>query len=374
MKWKNWMRYTVRNEAGEFGDSGSGGGSVDTGGSTESGMSTAELEAAVTSIGDGLGFNSKDDDADPDPAAETPVAEVKKEPVAEKPAAETPAPTGKPTPLTDINVPPASWRDAAKGEWANLPEAARQEILKRENDMFEGIAQYKDNAAVGKTVLNVLQPYMPMMQQYNVNPAQHIDNLMRTHQEIITASPEGKAQRLMEIGRQYGIDLVPRGSQQREAAEDEPGSYVDPAVTKLTERFQQIESTQAQINAERHQQRVAEIERSIAEFAAKPENVHFDLVYAEMSALIGKGLAKDLPDAYAKAVRLNPQAFALETARLQTEAAEKAKKEALEKAAQVKRSTAANVSSKARDGSRTTTVGSWEDTMKEIADKHYSSN
>ncbi len=371
MKRKNWMRYTLRDEAGEFGDAG-GGGTADAGAAatTESGMDAAELEAAVNSIGEGLGFKTEEDP--PEEADTPPVAKAEKTPE-EKPAEASPV-NGKPAPLTDVNVPPASWRDGAKNTWNNLPIEARQEILKRENDMFQGIEQYKDNAAVGKTVLGVLQPYMPMMKQYNVNPASHIDNLMRTHQSIITASPEGRAQQLIEIGRQYGVDLTIKGQQQRTDPDDDAGTYVEPEVAKLTERFNRIESTQAQINAERHQQRVAEIERQVTEFSSKPEHKHFDLVYAEMSALIGKGLAKDLPDAYEKAVRLNPQAWALETARLQTEAAEKAKKEAIEKAAQVKRSTAANVNSKVRDGSRATADESWEDTMKGVASKYYEKN
>jgi hypothetical protein len=368
MKWKNWMRYTLRDEAGEMGSGDTGGGTVAPE-TTASGMDPAELAAAVDSISEGLGFKSNDDDTDPPDgeAAETAKPEPTDKPVDDKTTA---TPTGnKPAPLTDINVPPGSWRDTAKSTWATIPEAARQEILKRENDMFDGIAQYKDNAIVGKTVLNTIEPFIPMMKQYNVNPAQHIGNLMRTHHDLIVASPEVRAQQLIEIGRQYGVPLTIAGARQATASDDEPGSYVDPEVQRLTAEFQALKSNQAQINSTFQAQKTAEVERMIADFAAKPENKHFDLVYAEMSALIGKGLAKDLPDAYQKAIRLNPQAWALESQRLQTEAAEKAKKEVLEKAAQVKRSTAANVNSKARDGSRATTLGSMEDTMKAAYEK-----
>jgi len=48
-----------------------------------------------------------------------------------------------PSPLQE---PPKSWSNEAKAEWAGMSERARQEVLKREEDIFNGIEQYKSRA------------------------------------------------------------------------------------------------------------------------------------------------------------------------------------------------------------------------------------
>lgn len=369
--YKSWMQYTgrkYREEASEFGDSGGG-------------MAEADLSAAVDDIGSALGFTDDDNDEDDNdsvidkalgekPAAEkATVPEEAAKSDAEKPAGEP----AKNMVIGDMQTPPSTWRKEAAETWAALPETAKLEVLKREQDMMAGIEQYKGDAAVGKTLQNVIAPYSNIMQQYNVDPVQHIGSLLQAHHALVTGSPAQRAQLMQQIAADYGIDL----GGMRNPADEEPGSYKDKATLELQSQIEELKWQQQQVQqqaAQRERQNLtATITAQVEEFAAKPENKYFDMISKDIGDLLKSGVAKDLADAYSKAVWANPQTRTLETQRLQAEAAEKAKKEALVKTTQMKKSTSTNLVTKPRDGSRTAPTGSIDDTMNEIAAQMFKS-
>jgi len=363
--YKSWMQYTgrkYREEASEFGDSGGG-------------MEEAELSAAVEDIGSALGFlddegEGDDNDSvidkalDESPAAEkAPTTEAEAKPEAEKSTGEP----AKNMVIGDMQTPPSTWRKEAAETWAALPETAKMEVLKREQDMMSGIEQYKGDAAVGKTLQNIVAPYREIMQQHSINPVQHIGNLLDTHHKLATGSPAQRLALFQQIAGTYGIQLG--GSD----ADNKPGSYVDPETAKLQSEIDELKWAQQQQFQQAHQRERAALMTTVTaqveEFAAKPENKYFDMVAGEIGDLLKSGVAKNLKDAYDKAIWTNPQTRALEAQRLQAEAAEKAKKELLSKTAQIKKSTSSNIVTKPRDGSRTAPTGSIDDTMKETADR-----
>lgn len=374
--YKSWMQYTsrkYREEAGEFGDTGGG-------------MGADELSAAVDDIGSALGFNDDDEgegtanseEDDNDKAIDKALAE---KPAAEKAPSEETKPdaeklTGEPAKtmvIGDMQTPPSTWRKEAAETWAALPETAKLEVLKREQDMMAGIEQYKGDAAVGKTLQNVVAPYREIMQVNNVNPVEHIGALLDTHHKLVTGSPAQRTALFTQIAASYGIEF----GGQTNAADDTPGSYVDPETAKLQAEINEIkwaQQQQVQQAAQRERQTLlTTLEAQVNEFAAKPENIHFDVVATDIGNLLKSGVARNLKEAYEKAVWANPTTRALETQRLQAEAAEKAKKEALAKTTQIKKSTSANVVTKSRDGSRTAPIGSIDDTMNEIAAQMFKS-
>jgi len=365
---KSWMQYTgrtYREEAGEFGDSGGG----DSGGS---GMSEADLSSAVDDIGDALGFGSDDNDDEADDNDNLIDKVVAEKPAVDEEAAKpagTPAEPAKALSIGDMQTPPSTWRKEAAETWASLPETAKMEVLKREQDMMAGIEQYKGDAAVGKTLQNVVSPYREIMQANNVNPVEHIGALLDTHHKLITGSPAQRAALFTQIAASYGINI----GAQRGTADDEPGSYVDPKTAELQAEIAEIKwAQQQQFNQAAQRERSAlmqTVTAQVEEFAAKPENMHFDAVANDIGDLLKSGVAKNLKEAYDKAVWANPTTRALETQRLQAEAAEKAKKEAVAKTSQIRKSTSTNLVTKPRDGSRTAPTGSMDDTMNEVAAK-----
>jgi hypothetical protein len=95
--------------------------------------------------------------------------------------------------------------------------------------------------------------------------------------------------------------------------------------------------------------------------AGKPLHPYFDEVADDIVGLIQAGQAADLQSAYEKAIWLNPVTRDKEVARLNSAAAEKAKRAAEE----AKRAEAANVKTSAKAATAGSPKGSMDDTMRE---------
>lgn len=256
--------------------------------------------------------------------------------------------------------PPKTWRKEAAELWKTLPAAARQEIIKREADIFKGIEGYKTEAAFGKSFREVLSPFMPIMEQYNLDPAVQVRQLLQAHQTLALGTPEQKSAFFAQLAQQYQIPLP--------GSADEP-AYVDPAVKDLQSQVQSLHSKLSEADASRQAQVIAERQKEVETFAADPSNLHFDEVSNDMVTLLQGGVCKTLPEAYEKAVWANPVTRAKEIARQQAEATRKAQETEAAKVAAARKATAANVRTSAKSGSATAPLGSIDDTLNETLAK-----
>lgn len=327
-----------------------------------------DIDSAVGEISDGLGFGTDEGDSglggvdDGDdlglggsddavgegaPEGNTP-PEVPEAP--ETPPAPAPAP-GAP----DLSAPPKTWKADAAAEWATLPERTRAEIHKREEDMFRGLEMYRGDAQIGKNFSQVLQPYMQILQQHNINPYQQVQGLMQAHYTLAMGTPEQKQELFAKLAQDYGVDVS--------ALPLAP--YEDPAVAGLRQQLQQQQNQINQWQQSQQQQVQQKAAQSVEAFANDPANAYFDEVADDIAQLLQSGVAKDLQDAYDKAVWANPVTRAKEQARLTTQATEKARQEAEARAAKAKQAMRANVRTSAKSGSAATPLGSIDDTLSE---------
>lgn len=290
-------------------------------------------------------------EAAPEPA---PAAEVKPEQAA-MPAPPTPPASAAP----DLNVAPKTWRPEAAAEWAALPEKARAEIVKREEDMYRGLEAYREDAGFGKTVKQVLNPYLPTMKQYGVDPMQQVDAMMRAHHTLAFGTPEQKQGLLRQIIADYRLDATALANE----AADAP--YIDPAVRGLQSELQSVKSKIEQSERQAFEAKRTETVREIERFYADPKNPYAAEVSDEMASLIQSGKYSSLADAYQAAIWLNPGVRAKELARLDTERQSAARKTAEEEAARAKKALEANVRSSTKRASQTAATGSLDDTLKE---------
>jgi len=302
---------------------------------------------------DGLDFLGKEDAEEPKPAA--PAA-----------AATTPAP-GAQAPATAAA--PKTWRPEAAAEWEKIPPAVQAEIHKREEDIFKGLESYKQDATVGRGFVGVIQPYAEVLRAANVDPVQLTSNLLGVHYTLSMGKQADKETLLRSIAKDYGIDLSP---QQQADPEDAP--YVFPEVASLREenkalqsRLDRLEGTQRQAE----QRQIGEIQSKLAQeidaFAADPKHLYFDEVASDIVAQLKAG-AKDLADAYEKAVFANPVTRAKELDRITAEKQAKAQADAQARVKAARQGTSANVRARTKSGSATTSsggIGAMEDTMKE---------
>ena len=268
------------------------------------------------------------------------------------PAAGTPsAKEGASAPAASTLQPPKTWRPEAAAKFATLPPEVQQEVLKREEDIFKGLESYKADASIGKALKGVVQPYLQVFQSQGIDPMQQVSGLMRAHVALATGTPEQKQQFFQHLAKEYGVDL------------DTEAPYVDPQVAGLQK---QLSDLQSRLNGrEQHEANEArsKLQAEIDSFASDPAHQYFDEVANDMTGLLRSGAAKDLKDAYDKAIWANPITRAKEQARLTAEAEAKAKAEAAERAKQARKATGANVKSSAKAASGTAPLGSIDDTL-----------
>ena len=268
------------------------------------------------------------------------------------PAAGTPsAKEGASAPAASTLQPPKTWRPEAAAKFAALPPEVQQEVLKREEDIFKGLESYKADASIGKALKGVVQPYLQVFQSQGIDPMQQVSGLMRAHVALATGTPEQKQQFFQHLAKEYGVDL------------DTEPPYVDPQVAGLQK---QLSDLQSRLNGrEQHEANEArsKLQAEIDSFASDPAHQYFDEVANDMAGLLRSGAAKDLKDAYDKAIWANPITRAKEQARLTADADAKAKAEAAERAKQARKATGANVKSSAKAASGTAPLGSIDDTL-----------
>lgn len=271
-------------------------------------------------------------------------AEEGKEPSAEEPDAQ--AADRKPAPRT--------WRAEAAAEWDKLSPTVQAEILKREDDVFKGIESYKAEANFGKAMAAAMKPFSGIMQQHNINPAQQVNSLLTAHYTLALGTPAEKMAILNRMITDYKIDV------------NAEAPYVDPEVKALREELQTLKSSVQGVN----QQREAEIRnglmQQIDEFSKDPAHADFDLVANDIARLLQSGQADTLQAAYEQAIWLNPVTRAKQLERETTARAAQAKKEAEERLANVRKATAANVTTRPKSASAAAPLGSMDDTLEAV--------
>lgn len=269
------------------------------------------------------------------------------------PAATGTPPTkeGEPAPAATGLQAPKTWRPEAAAKFATLPPEVQQEVLKREEDIFKGLESYKADASIGKALKGVVQPYMQVFQSQGIDPMQQVSGLMRAHVALATGTPEQKQQFFQHLAKEYGVNL------------GEEAPYIDPQVAGLQK---QLADLQSRLNG-REQQEANEVrsklQAELDTFASDPAHQYFDEVANDIAGLLRSGAAKDLKDAYDKAIWANPITRAKEQARLTADAETKAKAEVAERAKQARKATGANVKSSAKAASGTAPLGSIDDTL-----------
>ena len=128
---------------------------------------------------------------------------------------EAEAPTEEGTPLeteTPVMRPPSTWNAEGKAKFNELPDWAKQQIIKREDDIGKGIHQYREAAQEGARIKDIINPYMPMIQAEGGSVEGAIQSLFNTAYQLRTGTPQQKGALIKEMARIYGAE-IPDGEQ-----------------------------------------------------------------------------------------------------------------------------------------------------------------
>lgn len=206
------------------------------------------------------------------------------------------------TPVTQtIEAYPTAWKADHKGEWDKLPPAVRQYITEREQQIHQGFTKADEDRTFGKTIKDVVTPYMAIIQAEGGTPHEAIKSLLNSAYILRTAPAHQKTALVKDLMAQYHVspqDLFNLYSNNQ--------PQIDPRVQTLEQRLAQIEAERHQDIAARQQQSEQETNGTIADFASQPGHDHFEQVKYAMGVMLANGLAESMEDAYQRAIYADP--------------------------------------------------------------------
>jgi chemotaxis protein histidine kinase CheA len=204
-----------------------------------------------------------------------------------------------------------------KAEFAKFAEYANQ----REAEYKRGVSAYKNEADNARQLTDAIGPFIPELQKHGIHPVSWIQNLGRAHYTLANGTYEQKLQMFHRLAQDYGVQLNQDALQMPEQA------YVDPYQQQLMQQLQATQQQVAQLSQIREQEENARLMSEISRVSSNKERFpHFDMVREDMAQLLERGLAQDLESAYAKAVRMNDEAYRLEQDKLLKSASTQASK------------------------------------------------
>jgi hypothetical protein len=274
-------------------------------------------------------------------------AEVKAEP---EPITPAPTPTAE-------RKPPTSWKKDYWGHWEKIgqnPELAplQDYINQRESEAARGVSQYKQQWEQVAPIAEAIQPFMPDLQQYGIEPKQWITNLGNAHKTLALGTPEQKVQMFARLATEYGVPLEALTGQQ------------NPQMGYVAQTLQQV---QQELNQFKTSQQKAEEAKLLGEIDVfKQKAPHFEAVRESMAQLLQSGIASDLQTAYDKAIRLNDEVW-------QAQQAEQAKAQAAQHAQEIAKKRAAAVSPRSASPTGTTVAGGSKKGLRDILEDSFES-
>lgn len=199
---------------------------------------------------------------------------------------------------------PFGWTTANKAEFNKLPVHIQDEILRREDETHKTITKHDEERVLGKSMRDVISPYMAIIQAEGGTPQGAVKDLLNTAYVLRTGSPQQKLGILSQVAQQYGVDLraIAQGQTQPQQPSDPHVQALQQQVAEMKKIIDDNQKLQTQQDHDRLQQ-------IIGAFAEDPKNVHFSnqKVKAFMKTLLEGGHAQGLQDAYDQAIYALPE-------------------------------------------------------------------
>jgi len=153
-------------------------------------------------------------------------------------------------------------------------------------------AQRTNSNGYAAPIYEAIQPFMPVLQQHNIDPKTWITSLGNAHQMLATGSPEQKIQMFAKLATDYGVPLQALTGQQ-----------ADPQFSMMAQELNQLKNQWTQFQTSQQQQEQQLIQSEIQRFST--DKPHFEAVRETMAGLLQSGVADTLQAAYDKAIRLH---------------------------------------------------------------------
>ena len=251
------------------------------------------------------------------------------------------APAAAPAAAQPSTLAPQFWTAQGKAIWKDVPEAARQEILRREREAAQQASRFDDERQLAKQFSEITGKHQAIVARTGQHPLQVYEGFLGIMSVLQGNDPASKAALIRDVALRNGIDLralagaaPPHSPPGQAPAPAAPAPALPPEIVQSAREWQEHKAKlqrEQEVQARQEQERVLQ---DIAEFRAKPEAEFFDAVKDQMIAMLNAGTAQTLDEAYNAAIWTRPdirqvlldrQSAAASTAAKQAEAARRAR-------------------------------------------------
>lgn len=195
--------------------------------------------------------------------------------------------------------PPASWKKDYHEAWAGLDPRVQEYAYQREEQMRAGVVPLMEKAKFADAMTQVIEPYMATIRGMGIDAPRAVKALMEADHILRTSDPQRKVAYFARLAQQYGINLGDVGQQQT--------TPVDPNYHMLANELNRVRGEVMSWKEQQERAQNEALQSEISRFAQGHE--HFETVRPVMVQLLQSGAAKDLDEAYKKAIRLDDDLF-----------------------------------------------------------------
>ena len=217
-------------------------------------------------------------------------------------------------------APPSSWK---KDHWPSWEKIATENpvlaeyLNQREGEFAKGVSTYKQEYENIKPLADAVQPLLPTLQQYGIQPAQWITNMGQAHHMLVFGTPQQKLQMFTKLAQDYQVPLQALYDSQAQQQFLMQQQLQPPQPQQDVRAI--VQEQMVEIEAKSDLQRFQESKDA----SGNPLYPHYDTVRNTMAQLLEANLAQDLKSAYDKAIRMHDDIWQAEQAKTQA-AAQKA--------------------------------------------------
>lgn len=240
---------------------------------------------------------------------EKPKEDVTKPPVADTTATQQVVTDASQTAQLSAKAPPG-WTPAMRDEFSKLPPHLQAYISQHDNSQERRLTQQDEDRLLGKKVNQMATPYLPTIRAEGATVEKAFQDYLQTAHVLRSGTDFQKAQSIAAVMQTFRVNpqallSVLQGGNVVQGVPSQQG--YNPVVDTLQQRLDRIETERREEIQQRQAQEQASLQSQINEFSTKPGHEHFEKVRTVMGTLLESGIAKDLEDAYERAVYADPE-------------------------------------------------------------------
>jgi hypothetical protein len=247
----------------------------------------------------------------PNEPAATETAKPEVAPVAESVEAKAEPETVDEVPVLGekpADKPPASWKGDAKKVWGELPEAARNEVVRRERQVDQVLKESADARQNVEAINAVVNRHADRIREWGAPIPQVFENLLNADHILSTAPVVDRAQFMAQLIKDYNVDISALDAAL--SGQPMPQGQVDVSAQVKQLLEQELAPFKERIAAD-HRIQQQEVSHTIESMAADHVNFpYFQDVRDDMADLIeikaARGVYLTLEQAYNMAAGGNP--------------------------------------------------------------------